>query len=139
MWSVAASQGAAVCNRRLLRSAVANRRSLKKPARRKAGSCPGRKTCFFTLAMYIDLQRHDAENRRLIDALRQALDSNYSRLRETAQQQWERNFSGKDPSDACVSVRVTSGDSQRSSLPCAGILRRRRKSVLNGNPHGLLA
>jgi hypothetical protein len=83
--------------------------------------------------MYIDLQRHDAENRRLIDALRQALDSNYSRLREAAKEQWERNFTGKDPSDACVSVRITSGDSQKSSLPCAGILRRGRKSLLNGS------
>jgi len=119
VWSVAASQG--------------------KAGPLKAVSSPGRKTCFSKLAMCIDLQRHHAENRRLIDALRQALDSNYSRLLETAQQQWERNFSGKDPSDACVSVRVTSGDSQRSSLACAGILRRRRKSLLNGNPHGLLA
>jgi len=89
--------------------------------------------------MYIDRQRHDGENRRLIDALRQALDSNYSRLRETARQQWERNFSGKDPSDACVSVRVTTGEPQRLSLPTAGILRRRRRSLLNGNPHGLRA
>jgi hypothetical protein len=99
----------------------------------------GAKPAFLRLAMYIDLQRQDAENRRLIDALRQALDSNYSRLLETAQQQWERNFAGEDPSDACVSVRVTTGDSHRSSLPCAGILRKGRKSILKGNPHGLLA
>jgi hypothetical protein len=87
--------------------------------------------------MQIDRQRQD--NRRLIDALRRALDMNYARLRATAKQQWERNFAGKDPSDACVSVRVTGGDSQPRSLPCAGILRRRRRSLLNGNPHGLLA
>jgi hypothetical protein len=89
--------------------------------------------------MYIDLHRHDAENRRLIDALRQAVDSNYSRLLETARQQWEHNFAGKDPSDACVSVRVTSGASERSTLPCAGILRRRRKSLLNGSGRPSLA
>jgi len=89
--------------------------------------------------MYIDLQRHDAENRRLISALRHALDSNYARLLETAQQQWERNFAGKDPSDACVSVRVNSGESPRLSLPTAGILRRGRRSLLKGNPHGLPA
>jgi hypothetical protein len=89
--------------------------------------------------MYIALQRHDAENRRLIDALRYALDSNYSRLLETAKQQWERNFAGKDPSDACVSVHVSSGDSQKSSLPCAGILRRGRKSLLNGSGRPSLA
>jgi hypothetical protein len=89
--------------------------------------------------MYIDLQRHDAENRRLIDALGQALDSNYSRLLETAKHHWERNYAGKDPSDACVSVRVTSGDSHRPSLPCAGILRKRRKSLLNGSGRPSLA
>jgi hypothetical protein len=89
--------------------------------------------------MYIDLESHAAENRRLIDALRHALDSNYSRLLETSKQQWERNFAGKDRSDACVSVRVTSGDSPRPSLPCAGILRRRRKSFLNGNGRPSLA
>jgi hypothetical protein len=89
--------------------------------------------------MYIDLQGHEAENRRLIDALRKALDSNYSRLREAAKEQWDRNFTGKDPSDACVSVRITSGDSKRPSLPCAGILRRGRKSLLNGGGRPSLA
>jgi hypothetical protein len=88
--------------------------------------------------MYIDLQSRDAEI-RLIDSLKHALDVNYARLRATAQQQWEHNFAGNDPSDACVSVRITSSDSERTTLPCAGILRRGRKSLLNGNPRGLLA
>jgi len=85
--------------------------------------------------MQIDQQRQD--NRRLIDELRQALDRNYDRLRATARRQWEHNFAGKDPSDACVSVRITAGDQRR--LPCAGILRRRRTSLLNGNGRPSLA
>jgi hypothetical protein len=89
--------------------------------------------------MIIDLQTQETENQRLIDELRQALDMKYARLLETAKQEWTRNFAGNDPSDACVSVRITSGDSQRSSLPSAGILRRRRKPLLNGNRPGLLA
>ena len=89
--------------------------------------------------MNTDLKIFAADNRRLIDGLRQALDMNYARLLETAKQEWERNLAGKDPSDACVSVRVTSGDSQRLSLPCAGILRKRRRSVLNGNGRPSLA
>ena len=89
--------------------------------------------------MVTNLRNNDADNRRLIDGLRQALDMNHSRLLETAKRQWENNFAGKDPSDACVSVRVTSGDSHRPSLPTAGILRKRRRSLLKGNPHGLLA
>jgi hypothetical protein len=81
----------------------------------------------------------DVDNRRLIAGFRQALNITYARLLETVRQEWEHNFAGKDPSDACVSVRVTSGDSLRLSLPCAGILRTRRRSLLNGNRHGLLA
>jgi hypothetical protein len=79
------------------------------------------------------------DNRRLIDGLRKAIDMNYSRLLGTATQQWERNFAGKDPSDACVSVRVSAGNSQRLSLPCAGILRKRGKSLLNGSGRPALA
>lgn len=87
--------------------------------------------------MQIDRQRQD--NRRLIDELRDALDRNYDRLRATAKQQWEHNFAGKDPSDACVSVRITAGDPPRHSIPCAGILRKKRRLLLDGHRHGLTA
>jgi hypothetical protein len=89
--------------------------------------------------MNSDLQTQGDDNRRLIDGLRQALDMKYARLLETAKQQWERNFAGKDSSDVCVSVRVTSGDSQRLFLPCAGVLRHRGRSVLSGSRRPLLA
>lgn len=85
-------------------------------------------------------QIHDADNRRLIDGLRQALDVNYVQLLETTNREWERDFAGKDPSDACVSVRVSSGDSQKKlSLPCAGFLRKRGRSLLNSSGHPSLA
>lgn len=77
-------------------------------------------------------------NRDTIDGLRQALDLGYARLRERAKNDWERNFTGIDPSDACVSVRVSTADSKRRSLPCAGVLRRRR-SLLGGGGRPLLA
>jgi hypothetical protein len=89
--------------------------------------------------MVTDLQTNNADDRRLIDGLRQALDINYSRMLEAASRQWEHHFAGKDPSDACVSVRVSSGDSQRLPLPCAGILRRGRRTPLNGHRHGVVA
>ena len=79
------------------------------------------------------IPNHDA-----IDALRQALDLGYARFREAAKNEWERNFAGKDPSDACVSVRISTGDSTRRALPCAGVLRRRR-SLLGGGGRPLLA
>jgi hypothetical protein len=77
-------------------------------------------------------------NRDAIDGLRQPLDLAYARLRETAKNEWERNFAGKDPSDACVSVRVSTGNSKRHSLPSAGVLRRRR-SLLGAGGRPLLA
>ena len=73
------------------------------------------------------------DSRRLITGLRHALDMNYARVLETAKAQWERNFEGKDPSDACVSVRITSGK------PTAGILKKPAGSVLHLSGRILLA
>jgi hypothetical protein len=72
------------------------------------------------------------DTRRLIAGLRQALDMNYARVLATAQTQWEQNFAGKDPSDACVTVRINSGK------PLAGILRK-PSGLLHGTARALLA
>jgi hypothetical protein len=61
---------------------------------------------------------------RLISGLRHALDVNYERVLAAAQARWEENF-GNDPSDACVSVRISSGK------PMAGVLRKSRASLLH--------
>jgi hypothetical protein len=45
-------------------------------------------------------------NQQLVSGLQSSLDKNYSRIFAAAKAEWERRFSGKDPSDACVSVRV---------------------------------
>ena len=66
------------------------------------------------------------DSRRLITGLRHALDMNYARVLAAASAQWERNFAGKDPSDACVTVRISAG------TPCAGVLRRPAGSLLSG-------
>jgi hypothetical protein len=72
------------------------------------------------------------DSRRLIAGLRQALDVNYARILATAQTRWEEN-AGKDPSDACVSVRISSGK------PLAGILKKTSQSLLHGATQRLLA
>jgi len=84
--------------------------------------------------------QHDSEisetvidSRRLISGLRQALDLNYGRVLATASAQWDRNFAGKDPSDACVRVRISSG------IPCAGILQQSPASRLSITGRRLLA
>ena len=66
----------------------------------------------------------------MIEELRHALDRNYRRLLKTARADWERLFAGKDPSDACVSVRVTVGNSepQTQSVRGSGFLKARKPS-----------
>ena len=66
----------------------------------------------------------------MIEGFRHALDRNYRRLLATARADWERLFAGKDPSDACVSVRVTVGDSepQTRSVRGSGFLKARKPS-----------
>jgi len=75
------------------------------------------------------LQNHDLggdiTDDTLIYRMRQSLNINYPKVFETVKKHWEHSFAGKDPSDACVSVRVSSGDSPKRSLPCAGVRRRR--------------
>jgi hypothetical protein len=86
-----------------------------------------------------NLKTFAADNRRLIDGLRQALEVNHVRMFETAKLEWERNFAGKDPSDSCVSVRITSGDRKTRTLPCGGILRKPLLSLLAGSGRPSLA
>ena len=89
--------------------------------------------------MNTGLEKQDADNRRLIESVRQALDVTHLRLLESSKQDWERYFSAADPSDACVSISITSGDSRERPLPCAGIIREGRRSLLNGSGQSLLA
>jgi len=65
------------------------------------------------------------DNRRLITGLRHALDVSYERVLDAAKERWER-LESSDPSDACVSVRVTSGK------PSAGVIRKPAASLLYG-------
>jgi hypothetical protein len=59
----------------------------------------------------------------MIEGLERALDKSWRRLRETARAQWEHQFAGNDPSDACVSVRIVGATDRRSlPVPCGGFL-----------------
>jgi len=66
------------------------------------------------------------DSRRLITGLRHALDVNYARVLEGARTSWERYFEGNDPSDACVTVRITGGK------PSAGVIKKPKGSILYG-------
>jgi hypothetical protein len=65
---------------------------------------------------------------QLTKGLRQTLDRNFQRIFEAAKTEWERNYAGNDPSDACVSVRIST-----PGVRSAGILRKRQRSLLNGH------
>jgi len=43
---------------------------------------------------------------REVEGLQRALDKSYAQLRERAQAEWQRRCAGRDPSDACVCVRI---------------------------------
>jgi len=66
----------------------------------------------------------------LLEELQRTIDRNFRRLFETARNDWERNFAGKDPSDACVSVRIHSAETaiQTRSVPGSGFLKARKPS-----------
>jgi hypothetical protein len=66
------------------------------------------------------------DSRRLITGLRHALDVSYARVLDAARQQWEQHFEPNDPSNACVTVRITSGK------PSAGVIRKPAQSLLYG-------
>jgi hypothetical protein len=63
----------------------------------------------------------------MVEGLQRALDNSWRRLREKARVQWESQFAGSDPSDACVRVSVSSGvEAQLPSPVSAGFLPRPR-------------
>jgi hypothetical protein len=45
-------------------------------------------------------------DRQLLTGLRKALEQSYTRILHSARYEWERQCAAKDPSDACVSVRI---------------------------------
>jgi hypothetical protein len=57
-------------------------------------------------------ENEDASNE--VQGLRRALDKSYAQLRERAQAEWQRRYAGRDPSDACVRVRIGQNGRQQT-------------------------
>jgi hypothetical protein len=67
--------------------------------------------------------QEEAARIEMLAGLERALDNNFGRLRENARAQWEKHFTGIDPSDVCVSVRIiVAADAQLPPVACAGFL-----------------
>ena len=71
----------------------------------------------------------------MVAELQHALDLQYRRLREAARADWERLFRGKDPADACVSVRVAPIPS--STTHGGGFFKSRRQLSKSGDKASL--
>lgn len=52
-------------------------------------------------------------SRELADGLHCTLNRKYGTLLRGAKKEWERRFAGSDPSDACVSVRISGSNDSR--------------------------
>ena len=80
----------------------------------------------------------ERSSRRLIAELQNALDRNYQTVRESARAHWETTQAGVvDPSDACVSVRITTGAAARHTAG-AGILPTRKQTPSLANVWSLV-
>jgi len=60
--------------------------------------------------------QHRISDAELAAGLRKVLDSKYGRIFQAARREWERSFADRDPSNACVSVRISGGNARRSLL-----------------------
>jgi hypothetical protein len=49
-------------------------------------------------------------SRQIAEGMLRAIEKNYGRLITTARKEWERKYAGLDPSDSCVTVRISSGE-----------------------------
>ena len=58
------------------------------------------------LASFSSAPANSPDYKKLVIALRNALDMNHRRIVHTARRQWEAHHRGFDESDRCVSVRV---------------------------------
>lgn len=54
-------------------------------------------------------------SRELEAHFQRMVQEHFQRLLRTAQMEWERRFDGHDPSDACVTVRISSPPALRSA------------------------
>jgi hypothetical protein len=74
--------------------------------------------------------QNEADKAEIITALRHAIDVQYRRFCQAARADWERLF-GRDPADACVTVRVSAA--QPAAIRGSGFLKSRRRPTSKPN------
>jgi hypothetical protein len=65
-----------------------------------------------------------------VEGLKRAIDYSSWRLLESARMEWDRRFATRDPSDACVSVRITglAPAAQVQGVPGSGFVQTTQQS-----------
>ncbi len=58
-------------------------------------------------------------NREMVAGLQSVLENRYGSILDAAGHEWQRRFAQTDPSDACVTVRITGWDAQERNLVSA--------------------
>ena len=58
-----------------------------------------------------NVYRSDELSREVAQAMLSAVQRNYGYLISEARQEWERRFASSDPSNSCVTVRISGNDS----------------------------
>ena len=73
-------------------------------------------------------------HRRTIESLHKALDQLYHNLVEAAKADWEQLFADSDPSDTCVTVRISKEHvaDELAGIARAGALPVKRAKSING-------
>jgi hypothetical protein len=67
---------------------------------------------------------HELDKAEIVARFQHALDQSYRRLCDAARSDWERLF-GRDPADACVTVRIAGAES--IAVRGSGFLKSRRQ------------
>jgi len=82
------------------------------------GLHPGRqKAVMSSTLLNRNCSYHRTSDSDLAACLRKVLDAKYGSILGTARRQWERSFRGADPSDRCVSVRVSGASTRPLAVP----------------------
>ena len=78
---------------------------------------------------------------RTVESLQRALDQVYRHFLETAKADWQQLFGGGDPSDSCVSVRISTDEmaNELAGIPRAGVVPIKRRKPVNGKFNRRLA
>jgi hypothetical protein len=70
---------------------------------------------------------------QLTAGMRQSIAARFEQILGAAAADWEKRFAGADPSDACVSVRITTGPARQNGTAGGGVLTKPARGKFSGS------